>query len=280
MIFLPTPASGARNRYQMPAVCGLLLLAVGLVFGQTVRYGFVDYDDSATVYENPQVAQGLTPPGVVWAFTHRHFGNWIPLTCLSHMLDCRMYGLNAEGHHLTNVLLHAATAVLLFLVLRQMTGQLWPSALAAALFAAHPLRVESVAWITERKDVLSGLFFILTLAAYLGYVRHRPSFERYLVVTAFFAMGLMAKPMLVTLPAVLLLLDYWPLRRTSGSPCPDPTPPHGNGEAFVGGAKLCRGRTRAVSVSLADSDRKAAFLVARGRFLCSDPCPRRSLGRQ
>ncbi len=217
----------------MPGVCALLLLAIGMVFGQTVHYGFVNYDDDQTVYANPQVARGLTAQGVAWAFTHRYFGNWIPLTCLTHMLDCRIYGLNAEGHHLTNVLLHAATAVLLFLVLRQMTRQLWPSALAAALFALHPLRVESVAWVTERKDVLSGLCFMLTLAAYVNYVRHRPSRMRYLVVAVFVLLGLMAKPMLVTLPAVLLLLDYWPLGRFSGNLHQGATlaltPPHCNG---------------------------------------------------
>jgi hypothetical protein len=129
------------------------------------------------------------------------------------MLDCQLYDLRAGGHHLTNLLLHAAATILLFLVLRRMTGDLWPSAFAAALFAVHPLHVESVAWIAERKDVLSGLFFMLTLAAYLGYVRHSFSRARYLIVTVSFALGLMAKPMLVTLPFVLLLLDYWPLKR-------------------------------------------------------------------
>jgi tetratricopeptide (TPR) repeat protein len=222
----------------MLAVCGLLLLAAGLVFGQTVRHGFVNYDDDQTVYSNLQVTHGLTAQGVAWAFTHRHYGNWIPLTCLSHMLDCGIYGLNAAGHHLTNVLLHAATAVLLFLMLCQMTGRLWPSALAAALFAVHPLRVESVAWVTERKDVLSGLFFMLTLAAYVDYVRHRPSLLRYLAVTAFFAMGLMAKPMLVTLPAVLLLLDYWPLGRFAGDPRLNRKPLHGNEGTSFNGANV------------------------------------------
>jgi tetratricopeptide (TPR) repeat protein len=216
-------------------VCALLLLAVGLVFGQTVRYGFVNYDDDQTVYAHPQVARGLTTQGVAWAFTHSYFCNWIPLTCLSHMLDCRIYGLNAEGHHLTNVLLHAATVVLLFLALRQMTGQLWLSALAAALFAVHPLRVESVAWVTERKDVLSGLFFMLTLAAYVDYARHRPSRLRYLVVAVFFVMGLMSKPMLVTLPAVLLLLDYWPLGRFVGDPGVNPTPLYCNEGDLING---------------------------------------------
>ena len=140
-------------------------------------------------------------------------GDWCPLAMLSHMLDCQLYGLNPAGHHFTNLLLHAASAVTLFLALWRMTAGLWPSALVAALFAVHPLHVESVAWIAERRDVLSGLFFMLTLAAYTEYVRRPPSPWRYLVVVAMFALGLLAKAMLVTLPPLLLLLDFWPLER-------------------------------------------------------------------
>ena len=199
---------------QVLAVCLLLLLAMGLVFGQTVNHEFINLDDDVCVSENPWVSDGLTARSIYWAFTSRHVGNWDPLTWISHIVDWQIYGDYAGGHHLTNLLLHAATAILLFLVLRQMTGRFWPSALAAALFAVHPLRVESVAWVTERKDVLSGLFFMLTLAAYVGYARHRRfSLVRYLAVIVLFALGLMSKPMLVTLPCVLLLLDYWPLRR-------------------------------------------------------------------
>ena len=195
------------------AVCGLLLAAVALVFGQTVRHEFINYDDDLCVYENPPIARGLTALGIAWTVTHSHVGNWHPLTSISHMLDCQFYELWAGGHHLTNVLLHGATSVLLMLVLRRMTGQLWPSALVAALFAIHPLRVESVAWVAERKDVLSGLLFMLTLWAYVGYVRRPSSLWRYTIVATLFALGLMAKPMLVTMPLVLLLLDYWPLGR-------------------------------------------------------------------
>ena len=195
------------------AVCGLLLLAVALVFGQTVRFGFVNLDNTAVVSGNRHLTAGPTAEAVTWAFTHRYLGLYAPVTWLSHMLDCQVYGLRAGGHHLTNVLLHAAAAVLLFLVLRQMTGCVWPSALVAAVFAVHPLRAESVAWVTERKDVLSGLFFVLTLWAYVRYVRHRFSLLRYLAVIVLFGLGLLAKPMLVTLPFVLLLLDYWPLMR-------------------------------------------------------------------
>ncbi len=205
--------TGPRSLYAALTVCGLLLLAVAIIFSQTVRYNFVNFDDNQYVYDNPQVANGLTIEGIVWAFTTTHANNWHPLTWLSHMLDCQFYGLAPGGHHLTNVLLHAATAILLFLVLWRMTGDLWPSAFVAAVFAIHPLRVESVAWVSERKDVLSGLFFMLTLGAYVGYVRRPFSPLRYLAVVALLALGLMAKPMLVTLPFVLLLLDYWPLRR-------------------------------------------------------------------
>ena len=197
-------------RYGMAvAVCGLLALLVAIVFGQTLRHDFIDLDDSQYVFDNPHVRDGLSLQGIVWAFTQRHEANWHPLTWISHMLDCQMYGLWAGGHHLTSVLLHAATAILLFLALRRMTGRLGCSALVAALFAIHPLRAESVAWVAERKDVLSGLFFVLTLWAYAGLCRDRRFPGRGIcLVRGFFALGLMAKPMLVTLPLVLLLLDY------------------------------------------------------------------------
>ncbi len=215
---------------------------VGLVFGQTVHYQFVNYDDDKYVYENPTVVRGLTAQGAAWAVTNRAI-YWGPLTWLSLMLDSQLYGRNAGGYHLSNVLLHAATAILLFLVLRRMTGRTWASALATMLFAVHPLRVESVAWVTERKDVLSGLFFVLTLGAYLDYVRHPFSLVRYLGVMILFALGLMAKASPVTLPALLLLLDYWPLGRFGGDPSldltpprtPPKTPPHCNGGGILTG---------------------------------------------
>ena len=206
------PADGRVRAYWVWAVCGFLLLAVGLVFGQTVRHEFIGFDDNGFVYENPHVTPGLTLSGLWWALTDGPFGEWYPLSTLSHMLDCQLYGLNPAGHYLTNVLLHAASSVLLFLVLLRMTGDLWPSAWVAAVFAIHPLHVESVAWVAERRDVLSGLFFMLTLGAYALYAE-RPSLARYLAVAGCFALGLMAKPMLVTVPFLLLLLDYWPLDR-------------------------------------------------------------------
>jgi tetratricopeptide (TPR) repeat protein len=202
-----------KPKWAVLAVCFFLALLVWGIFGQTLRYDFVNYDDPAYVYDNPHISSGITLEGLRWVLTHSHGSNWHPLTSLSHMLDCQLYGLNPAGHHLTNVLLHMITVMLLFLVLRQMTGSLWRSAFVAAVFAIHPLRVESVAWISERKDVLSGLFFMLTLGAYLRYVRRPFSVGRYAVMAGCFILGLMSKPMLVTLPAVLLLLDYWPLRR-------------------------------------------------------------------
>ncbi len=202
----------ARKPYRLLFVSGFLLLAVLVVFAQTINHDFVNFDDDGYVNENPHVRDGLTAEGMAWAFTAFCSDNWHPLTWLSHMLDCQFYGLKPAGHHLTNLLLHAATAVLLFLALRRMTAALWPSAWAATLFAIHPLRVESVAWVAERKDVLSGLFFMLTLWFYTCYAQ-RPAWGRYWFVVASFALGLTAKPMLVTLPFVLLLLDYWPLRR-------------------------------------------------------------------
>jgi tetratricopeptide (TPR) repeat protein len=197
-------------------VCIFLVAATWFVFGQTLGHDFTNYDDNTYVYQNPKVAAGLSFSGVSWAFTHVHAQNWHPLTTISHMLDCQLYGLRARGHHFTNVVLHTGAAVLLFFVLRQMTATFWRSAFVAALFAIHPLHVESVAWIAERKDVLSGIFFMLTLGAYTRYAR-KPSIGRYIVMSIFLACGLMSKPMLVTTPFILLLLDWWPLRRFEGS---------------------------------------------------------------
>ena len=203
-----------------------VFIALGLVIATVVVYlpvrhhEFVDFDDNLFVTENPNIAGGLTWRSVRWAFTagltHQdpHADYWRPLSFLSHALDIEMFGLRPAGHHLVNVGIHAAAAVALFLVLQSMTHAPWRCALVAALFALHPLRVESVVWVTERKDVLSGLFFMLTLGAYVGYVRHPFSWARYLAVALLFALGLMSKSMVMTLPFVLLLLDYWPLGRT------------------------------------------------------------------
>jgi Flp pilus assembly protein TadD len=224
--------------WKVPGICALLALLVILVFGQTARQQFINYDDNWYVYANPEVTSGLTATGVLQAFTHKTEGLWTPspLVTLSHMLDWQVYKSWAGGHHLTNVGLHLCSVILLFLILRQMTGALWRSAFVAALFAIHPLRVESVAWISERKDMLSGLFFLLALGAYLRYVQRPGSAGRYLAVIFLFAMALTCKPMVVTLPFVLLLLDYWPLGRLFRPPPPgsEPSgPPSINGLAFL-----------------------------------------------
>jgi protein O-mannosyl-transferase len=191
----------------------LFLAALSLiVFGQTIGYEFVNFDDDLYVYNTPAIQSGLTIKGIAGAFTSPHARNWHPLTTLSHMLDCQLYGLNAGGHHASNIILHTIAVLLLFRVLQQMTGAVWKSAFVAALFAVHPLHVESVAWVSERKDVLSAVFFYLMLDAYGRYARVA-SLTRYLVVAVLFAAGLMSKPMLVSAPIVLLLLDYWPLGR-------------------------------------------------------------------
>ena len=189
-----------------------LVLATLIAFEPVRHNGFVDYDDHDYVTENPHVTDGINSKSVIWAFTSLHIANWHPLTWLSHMLDCQLFGPNPFWHHLTNLLFHIANTLLLFLILKKMTGAIWCSAFVAAAFALHPLHVESVAWVAERKDVLSGFFWMLTIAAYIRYVE-RPAIGRYVLVFLVFGLGLMAKPMMVTLPFVLLLLDYWPLDR-------------------------------------------------------------------
>ena len=198
-------------------VAGLIALATFGVYWQVGDHEFISYDDQKYVTENSHVQSGLTLAGLKWAFTKGHAANWHPLTWLSHMVDCELFGLDAGAHHMVNVLFHLANTALLFWVLFRMTGGLWRSAFVAALFALHPLHVESVAWVAERKDVLSTFFWILTMWAYLRYTERKCA-GRYLLVVLVFALGLMAKPMLVTLPFVLLLLDYWPLARLEFSP--------------------------------------------------------------
>lgn len=189
-----------------------LVAMVLVVYAQVVSFDFVLFDDHAYVSDNLVVKDGLSLAGIGWAFTTFHISNWHPLTWLSHLLDVEIWGLHPGGHHFTSILLHALNAVLLFFIFRKMTGREWAAAIVAALFALHPLHIESVAWIAERKDVLSTLFFLLALNAYIHYTQ-KPTRWNYLPVAGLFACGLMAKPMLVTFPFVLLLMDYWPLRR-------------------------------------------------------------------
>src|SRR5437867_7054578 len=216
-----TPAVGLAaaglQRPRIPAarqalVCLLLAAATVAAFFPVAGNGFIDYDDQDYVTQNDHVRQGLTASGALWAFTHSFSSNWHPVTWLSHMLDCQLFGLNAGAHHATSLFFHIANSLLLFLLFARMTGALWPSALVAGLFALHPLHVESVAWISERKDLLSMLFMLLATGAYVLHAE-RPRRFSYAVSLVLFAMALMSKPMVVTLPLLLLLLDYWPLER-------------------------------------------------------------------
>jgi tetratricopeptide (TPR) repeat protein len=217
-----------RSSGQRKLVLGLLLVVVTLaLYNPVSRNGFVNFDDDRYVTDNSLVRAGLRWSTISWAFTSLDQANWHPLSWLSHALDCQLFRLNPAGHHYTNVLLHATNALLLFLILQWFTGYTARSLMVAALFALHPLNVESVAWVAERKNVLSLFFFLLALAAYGWYVR-KPGVARYLAVAVLFAMGLMSKPMVITLPLVLLLLDYWPLGRLAweGMPtraCPEPS---------------------------------------------------------
>jgi tetratricopeptide (TPR) repeat protein len=204
----------ARNpelRWKILIGLSLAVLTM-MIYGQVGGFEFVRYDDDAYITENPVVGNGLSPEGIRWAFTSFEKGNWHPLSWLSHMLDVQWFGLDAGRHHLVSLLFHVLNTLILFAVLQGMTGALWKSGFVAALFALHPLHVESVAWIAERKDVLSTFFFLLTLLAYERYAR-RPGWLSYGFVAVLFVLGLLSKPMVVTLPFVLLLLDFWPLRR-------------------------------------------------------------------
>lgn len=207
-----------RTKPRRCVICVLLAILTLAAYWPVFQNGFVAYDDGCYITENPHVRQGISPGSIAWAFTAKSTkdtGNWHPLTMISHMLDCQIYGLNPTYHHLTNLVLHTANVLLLFVLLVVITGSTWRSAFVAALFAVHPLHVESVAWAAERKDVLSTLFWLLTMFAYVGYAR-RPGAAKHAPVLVLFALGLMAKPMLVTLPVVLLIVDYWPLRRSAG----------------------------------------------------------------
>jgi protein O-mannosyl-transferase len=232
------PLKAAASAQLLPAVwiCAVLAAATAAAFWPVLSSGFIDFDDGDYIIGNAPVRSGLSWRGVVWALTTGHASNWHPLTWLSHMLDVQLFGLSAGGHHAVNLLFHVVNVILLFLLLKQMTGALWRSGIVAGFFALHPMHVESVAWVSERKDVLSAFFFLLTLLAYAKYaarkenrglrtadapssILHPPSSTTprpalwYALSLLLFALGLMSKPMLVTLPFVLLLLDYWPLRR-------------------------------------------------------------------
>jgi protein O-mannosyl-transferase len=213
----------ASPKKRNPLVCLLLAVITLALYNPVNHHPFVNYDDDRYVTGNPHVRQGLTLDTIRWSLTSTEQANWHPLTWMSHALDCSLFGLNPAGHHFTSVLIHTINVVLLYLLLIWSTGRLGPSIFVAALFAVHPLNVESVAWVAERKNLLCTLFFFLTLWAY-GWYAQNPGWRRYLAVTVVFAMALAAKPMVITLPFVLLLLDYWPLKRDE-SPGVSNSPP-------------------------------------------------------
>ena len=217
--------SDTQNTHQNPVfnirrdilICFLLVASTLLAYWDVGTFDFVRYDDTDYVTMNPHVQAGITLESTAWAFTSVHASNWHPLTWLSHMLDIHIWGMNPGGHHLSNLLFHAANTLLLFLVFNRMTRCMWQSSVVAALFALHPLHVESVAWVSERKDVLSTFFWVLTMHCHVSYAKS-PRFRTYVPMLLFFVLGLMAKPMLVTLPFVLILMDYWPLNRNARFP--------------------------------------------------------------
>jgi len=199
-------------RWRLPIALFLIVVVTVTVYWPVLHNDFIDFDDDVYVTLNMAVRQGLTLKGFIWAFSTFHAGNWHPLTWLSHMLDVNLFGLNPSWHHATSLFIHTTNSLLVCAILHRLTGFVGRSMVVALLFAIHPLHVESVAWVAERKDVLSTLFWLLTMWAYTSYASS-PSLKRYLPVTAFFTLGLMAKQMLVTLPVILLLMDYWPLQR-------------------------------------------------------------------
>ena len=214
---IEAPQVSQRYRTRVLWVSLVLIAVTFAIYARTGRFSYIDLDDPTMVYSNPMVSHGITRDGILWAFTETKTFYWQPVTWLSHMLDCQVFGLNPGPHHLVNVGLHAINAALLFLLFFNLTGGFWRSALTAAIFAVHPLRVESVAWIAERRDVLSGLFSLITLLAYVRYTRAR-SRKLYVTVLAAFWLALMSKPMSITLPFAMLLMDYWPLKRFARRP--------------------------------------------------------------
>src|SRR5207302_1522575 len=211
---VPQSYAAAPGRCDLLIMLGLAVVTLA-IYAQVIGHQFITLDDPTYIQENSMVNHGLTRAGLAWAFTTFHVANWHPLTWISHMLDCQLFGTNAGRHLLVNVLIHATNTLLVFWFVLRTTHARWPSALVAALFALHPLHVESVAWVSERKDTLSTFFGLLSLIAYVRYAK-APSISRYAWVAIALALGLLAKPMLVTWPFVMLLLDYWPLGRLAG----------------------------------------------------------------
>ena len=202
-----------RWNIEAVVICLLLVALVGTIFGRTLGYGFVNYDDSGNISGTYEVTSGVTLHGIAWAFMHSQIGRWTPIAVISRMIDCQVFGLWAGGHHLANIVIHALNAVLLFLALRKLMGATWRSAFVAAVFAVHPLHVEAVAWVSARAELLCGAFFMLALWSYASYARPPHRRLHYAMSLFWFSLGLMSKPSIVPLPLLLLLLDYWPLKR-------------------------------------------------------------------
>lgn len=255
-----------RPRWHAAAVVLGLLVAVGLIYAQTGRFEFICYDDFDYISKNPQVLSGLSAENAAWAFGFDGPSQWHPLTWLSHQLDCEFWGKNPRGHHLTNAAIHAASAVLLFWSLGKLTGMFWPSAFVAMVFAVHPVNVESVAWMAQRKNLLSGMFGILTLGCYAIYAR-RGGWKSYLAVAASLTLGLLSKPMVVTVPCVLLLLDLWPLGRVRISE-------HGPGGKFVhsGGSVLPARATRPRSWTFLVLEKLPLLALCVASIACTMAC--------
>jgi hypothetical protein len=205
-----------EDKYRIYLICIALAIVTFSAYEPILHNSFITFDDDSYIYDNPNITSGLTVKNIVWAFTNIHANNYHPLTSISHMLDCQLFGLHTGGHHLINLVFHIANTALLFFVLYRMTSRIWPSAFVAALFALHPMHVESVAWASERKDVLCAFFWLLTMWTYWRYTQQGGK-RKYILTLAMFILGLMSKPMIVTLPCVLLLLDYWPLQRFNQS---------------------------------------------------------------
>ncbi|MCX6375590.1 MAG: hypothetical protein NTU88_06080, partial [Armatimonadetes bacterium] len=240
----------SAQKHQLLLAALLLTVMTLAVYWQALNHDFITvYDDGSYVLKNEHVQRGLSIENVAWAFTTTDVYNWHPLTWISHMLDCQLFGLKPRGHHATSLILHLADSLLLLLVLTRMTKSVWKSFFVAALFAIHPTHVESVVWIAERKDVLSAFFWMLTMGAYVLYAE-RPGIGRYLLIMSAFALGLMSKPMLVTLPLILLLMDYWPLGRFRFG---EPSPKKKKGKQPWSGRKLIWEKVPLLALTLGSS---------------------------
>lgn len=269
------PLEKISEKWRLPLALVLITTVTVAVYWPVLHNGFIDYDDPDYVTLNMAVRQGITLKGLAWSFTAFHAGNWHPLTWLSHMLDVQLFGMNPVGHHAVSLLFHVINALILCAIFQRLTGSIGRSTVVALLFALHPLHVESVAWISERKDLLSTMFWLLAAGTYAWYVR-KPSVKRYLPIAFLFALGLMAKQMVVTLPLVLLLMDYWPLNRAALRPAGDKSIAAGIGAILAekvpllimaAAASLVTLRSQAAAGALSDANRQSSLLYAGNALL-------------